>query len=131
MKTTFLLAFILIFTLSCEKDISENQQLRGTWIEAVHQTDTIVFKRNDAMFILNRGTEMRGEFELPKFRSGPYTYEIEGDSIYLYWGLSSSLASIPYHFKMDEKKESFEIGNFISDSVSAKNSILIFFKADD
>jgi hypothetical protein len=131
MKNALLLAFILIFAMSCEKDLTNNQQLRGTWIEAVHKTDTIVFKRNDPMFILYRGTEMRNTYELPKFHSGPYTYVIEEDSIRLHWGLSSSLASIPYHFKMDEKSEAFEIGNFFSDSVNAENAILVFLKADD
>lgn len=129
MRKVFLIGFMLIAVIGCEKDLIETQQLKGTWVESEFKTDTIVFGNMPEMFTLNRGKEMRDSFLLPIYHSGPYTYQIETDSINILWGLSSTLVSSKYYFEFDNKNDRLRIGNFFIDSLS-NNKILVFVRVD-
>lgn len=126
MKNILLIGLLLIITASCEKDNIETPPLQGTWMEVIHKSDTLVFENEYSGFTLNRGTEIRNGLLLPKFLSGPYSYEIEEDSISLRWGLSSYNGGIKYYFHMDS--EQIMIGDFFVDSLNNKNEILTFEK---
>jgi hypothetical protein len=128
MKNALLVGFILIFTMSCEKENFVPQRLQGTWIESVHKTDTIEFSSESELFILNRGKEMMNGYMLPKPLSGLYSYKIEKNSISLMWGLSSSFGSTRYYFEFDEKNERIKIGNFFMDTPDRNHEILVFYK---
>jgi hypothetical protein len=100
MKKLLFIVFVLVTSTSCDKNDIENSTLNGVWIETIHTTDTLVFDNQYTGFILNRGTEIRNDYLLPKYLSGPYMYEIENDSISLRWGASSSSYANKYYFKL-------------------------------
>ena len=77
MKKLLFIVFVLVTSTSCDKNDVENSTLNGVWIETIHKTDTLVFDNQHTGFILNRGTEIRNGYLLPKYLSGPYMYEIE------------------------------------------------------
>ena len=126
MKNIFLIGLLLIITISCEKDSIETPPIIGTWIEAIHQSDTLVFENEYPSFTLNRGTEIRDGHLLPKYSSGPYSYEIVQDSISLRWVLSSYSGGIKYYFDLNEKNKQIKIGNFFVDSLYSNNVTLTF-----
>ena len=124
------IAFVLVISTSCVKNEIENSRLNGVWIETIHKTDTLVFDNHQYTgFILNRGTEMRNEYLLPKSLSGPYMYEIENDSISLLWSASSSSYTNKYYFKVDLKNNQIKIGNFYDNSINT-GVILTFRKVN-
>jgi len=125
MKKLIFIAFILVTLTSCDKNDIENSSLNGVWIETIHKTDTLVFDNQFTGFILNRGTEIRDSYLLPKYLSGPYTYEIENDSISLRWTLSSSFKATKYYFELDLQNEQIKIGNFYVDSIN--NGVILTF----
>ena len=127
MKNLLFIVFILVLSTSCDKNSIENSTLDGVWIEANHKTDTIVFNNQSSGLILNRGTEIRNGFLLPKYHSGIYISEIENDSISLRWGLSGSSYANKYYFKLDKKNNEIKIGNFFVDSINT-GVILTFTK---
>ena len=126
MKNIFLIGLLLILTISCKKDRIETPPISGIWIETIHKSDTLVFENEYPSFTLNRGTEIRDGYLLPKYSSGPYSYEIVQDSISLRWGLSSYSGSFKYYFNLDEKNEHIKIGNFFIDSLYHDNVTLTF-----
>ena len=90
----------------------------GVWVHETTGTDTIDFDESPSMageatFILKRGTEVINGLTLPKSGSGPYWYEIKGDSIQVHWMLSSAFAPDPYAFKLSADGRSFRIGAFV------------------
>jgi hypothetical protein len=117
MKKLLFIVFVLVTLTSCDKNDIENSTLNGVWIETIHKTDTLVFDNQYTGFILNRGTEIRNGYLLPKYLSGPYMYEIENDSISLRWGASSSSYANKYYFKLDSKNKEIKIGNFFDNSI--------------
>ena len=125
MKNSFLPGLLFFLFVGCEKNNTEKIPVAGTWIEAIHKTDTIVFDDQYPSFKLNRGTEIRNGYLLPKYLSGPYFYEIEKDSIYLRWLLSSSSYGKNYYFNLDSKNGQIKIGNFFVDSLN-QNATLTF-----
>jgi len=127
MKKLIFIAFVLFALTSCGKDDIENSTLNGVWIETIHKTDTMVFDNHYTGFVLNRGTEIRNGYLLPKYLSGPYMYEIEDDSISLRWSASSSSYANKYYFKVDLKNKQIKIGNFFVDSINT-GVILTFTK---
>ena len=127
MKKLLFIVFVLVTSTSCDKNDIENSTLNGVWIETIHKTDTLVFDNQHTGFILNRGTEIRNGYLLPKYLSGPYMYEIENDSISLRWGASSSSYAKNYYFKLDLKNKEIKIGNFFVDSINT-GVILTFTK---
>ena len=127
MKKLLFIVFVLVTSTSCDKNDVENSTLNGVWIETIHKTDTLVFDNQHTGFILNRGTEIRNGYLLPKYLSGPYMYEIENDSISLRWGASSSSYANKYYFKLDSKNKEIKIENFFVDSINT-NVILTFTK---
>ena len=129
MKKLIFIAIVLVALISCDKNDIENATLNGVWIETVHKTDTLVFDNQYSGFILNRGTEMRNGYLLPKYLSGPYMYEIENDSISLLWSASSSSYTNKYYFKVDLKNNQIKIGNFYDNSINT-GVILTFRKVN-
>ena len=127
MKKLLFIVFVLVTSISCDKNNIENSTLNGVWIETIHKKDTLVFDNQYTGFILNRGTEIRNGYLLPKSLSGPYLYEIENDSISLRWGASSSSYSNKYYFKLDLENKEIKIGNFFVDSINT-GVILTFTK---
>ena len=127
MKKLLFIVFVLVTSTSCDKNDVENSTLNGVWIETIHKTDTLVFDNQYTGFILNRGTEIRNGYLLPKYLSGPYMYEIENDSISLRWGASSSSYANKYYFKLDSKNKEIKIENFFVDSINT-GVILTFTK---
>lgn len=125
MKNSLLIGLIFFLLVSCEKNNIEKVPIDGIWIEATHKTDTIVFDNQHTLFNLNRGTEIRNGYLLPKYLSGQYSYEIINDSISLRWLLSSSSNGNNYNFNVDSKNGQIKIGNFFVDSLN-KNVILTF-----
>jgi len=127
MKKLLFIVLVLVISTSCDNDNIEKSYIDGVWIETNHKTDTLVFDNQYSGFILNRGTEIRNGFLLPKYLSGPYMYEIENDSISLRWGASSSSYAKNYYFKLDLKNKEIKIGNFFVDSINT-GVILTFTK---
>ena len=127
MKKLLFIVFVLVTSISCDKNNIENSTLNGVWIETIHKTDTLVFDNQYTGFILNRGTEISNGYLLPKSLSGPYLYDIKNDSISLRWGASSSSYANKYYFKLDSKNKEIKIENFFVDSINT-NVILTFTK---
>jgi len=127
MKKLLFIVFVLVTSISCDKNSIENSTLNGVWIETIHKTDTLVFDNQYTGFILNRGTEISNGYLLPKSLSGPYLYDIKNDSISLRWGASSSSYANKYYFKLDSKNKEIKIENFFVDSINT-NVILTFTK---
>ena len=129
-KITFLIVAVLaLLSFSCEEDNMNISSLKGNWIEASSQTDTLVFNDNksEGMFFLNRGRELRGGHMLPKINSGPYDYEIVNDSIVLRWGLSSCMCTESYEFIVLPDEDKLNVGNFYKEDIPL-GTILIFEK---
>lgn len=121
MKTVLQLMsiFTVLLLFSCSKENNDElntKYLNGVWVHTDTKTDTIDFNTrmftSKKTFELRRGKEKRNGYELPKIGSGIYTYEITGDSIYLRDIISSYGGSLPYYFKMDPNRRSFEIASF-------------------
>lgn len=127
MKKLFFIVLVLIVSTSCERENIEKSQIDGVWIETTHKMDTIVFENTHSGMILKRGTEIRNGYLLPKYSSGPYSYEIKNDSISLHWMASSSSYSINHYFDLDSKNNEIKIGNFFIDSIIS-DAVLTFKK---
>lgn len=120
MKTILQLMFISIVLLqfSCNKENDElnSKYLNGVWVHTDTKTDTIDFNTkmftSEKTFELRRGKEIRNGYEVPKIGSGFYRYEIKGDSIYLRNMISSYGGSLPFYFKMDSDRKSFNTASF-------------------
>ncbi len=127
MKKLFLIVLVFIVATSCDKENIEKSQIDGVWIETTHKTDTLVFENTHSGMTLKRGTEIRNGYLLPKYSSGPYSYEIKNDSISLHWMASSSSYSINHYFDLDSKNNEIKIGNFFIDSIKS-DAVLTFKK---
>jgi hypothetical protein len=127
MKKLLFIVFVFMTSISCDKNDFENSTLDGVWVEVNHKTDSLVFNSQEAGLNLNRGTEMRNGYLLPKYHSGSYWYEIKNDSISLRWITSSSSYANKYYFKPDLKNKKIIIGNFFVDSIKS-GTILTFIK---
>ena len=129
-KTAFLIvATIAILSFSCEEDNVNIRSLKGNWVEASSQTDTLVFNDNksEGMFFLNRGRELRGGHMLPKINSGPYAYEIIKDSIVLQYALLGCMCAESYEFIVLPDEDKLKVGNFYKEDIPL-GTILIFEK---
>lgn len=125
MKNSLFIGLLFFLLVSCEKNSVEKAQIEGIWVETTQKMDTLVFDHHHPSFFLNRGSELRNGYLLPKFLSGSYSYELGKDSISLRWGLSSSMSGNNYYFNLDSKNGQISIENFFVDSLS-KNMILTF-----
>ena len=125
MKNSLFIGLLFFLLVSCEKNTIEKAPVDGIWVETTQKMDTLVFDNQHPSFNLNRGSELRNGYLLPKYLSGPYSYEIGKDSISLRWLLSSSSYGNNYYFKMDTESDLIKIGNFFEDSLN-KNVILTF-----
>ncbi len=126
MKKLLFIIIVLVATAGCDNNDMDIKTLNGVWVETVHKTDTLIFDNQLSFLILNRGTEMRNGYVLPKYNSGPYMFETEKDSISLHWAASSSLSSYKYYFKPDFKKKEIRIGNFFDENINA--GVILTFK---
>jgi len=133
MKKLLLIGILIFSIVSCKKDHTHTEtmklDLEGAWIENSHKADTLVFDTLNSMFVLYRGYELQYGYLLPKYLSGPYLYEINGDSIYLHWTGSSLGIGKNYYFFPDSKKRQITIGNFFVDTLS-NHAILTFSKME-
>ena len=125
MKNSSFIGLLFFLLVSCEKNTIEKAPVDGIWVETTQKMDTLVFDNQHLTFNLNRGSELRDGYLLPKYLSGPYSYEIGKDSISLRWLLSSSSYGSNYYFKMDTESDLIKIGNFFEDSLN-KNVTLTF-----
>ncbi|WP_207532431.1 hypothetical protein [Desertivirga arenae] len=125
MKNFLLSGLLFLFLVSCEKNPAEEAPISGTWVETTRKADTLVFNSDGSSFMLNRGSEMRNGLVLPKYLSGPYSYEIAKDSVYLKWMASSRWDGNNYYFNVDSKNQEIRIGNFFVDSLDNRK-VLIF-----
>ena len=118
-------SLILLFsTASCQKNQLPKSPFSGTYIEMDKKTDTIVFGSTydgqKPVFELKRGFRISDGFKLPDYYSGPYNYTIFGDSISLYWFLSSGSAQ-SYYFKSLPEQNKIIIGNFFKNPENSAN----------
>lgn len=125
MKNSLFIGLLFFLLVSCEKNTIEKARIDGIWVETTQKMDTLVFDNQHPSFNLNRGIELRNGYLLPKYLSGPYSYEIEKDSILLRWGLSSSSYGKNYYFSVNYASDLILIGNFYEDSL-IDNEILTF-----
>lgn len=125
MKNSLFIGLLFFLLVSCEKNTIEKAPIDGIWVETTQKMDTLVFDNQHPSFNLNRGSELRNGYLLPKYSSGLYLYEIKKDSISLRWLFSSSAYGHNYSFKIALENEQLKIGNFFVDSLN-KNGILIF-----
>ena len=125
MKKLLLIGLLFFLLVSCKKNNIQKAPIGGIWIETTFKTDTLVFDNQRTRFILNRGTEIRNGYLLPRYLSGPYSYEIVNDSISLQHLLSCSAYGNNYYFNIDSENGKIKIGNFFVDA-SNKDVILTF-----
>lgn len=125
MKNSLFIGLLFFLLVSCEKNTIEKSPLDGIWVETTQKMDTLVFDNQHTSFYLNRGAELRNGYLLPKYLSGPYSYEIGKDSISLRWLLSSSLYGNNYYFRINYESDLIMIGNFYEDSLNV-NEVLTF-----
>lgn len=129
---------ILIFGLlfSCRKENFSfpdpdtlPKGLTGSWVETSSVSDTLVFKSesDSGFFLLSRGFSMTNGHMLPTIGSGPYSYNISGDSISVLNGLSDSMEGGTFYFRFDEPNLTINIGKFTK-YINVKKSILTFRK---
>lgn len=116
MKKTHLI--IILFVLgsalgSCRENEQPTLALEGVWIEQKDRSDTLIFQKIDgsSFFSLTRGSEIRNGNNLPKYGSGLYNYQINGDSISMLSLLSScSNCQETYYFAV--QGSTLKIGDF-------------------
>ncbi len=131
MRAKFILILSLVlFFVGCKKDNEStftHADLVGNWIEIHTKIDTIIFYSDkfSEMFDFRRGFEIRDGHKLPKYGADLYFYKLTRDSIYLNGMLSSSSAYKHYYFKMNDKKDEFQIGNF---GIPEINTTILTFK---
>jgi hypothetical protein len=103
--------------------------LTGSWVETSTGTDTIVFRSDidSGFFLLSRGFGMTNGYYLPVVGSGPYSYKISGNSIYVLDGLSSSMQGGTFYYSFDEPNLTIKIGKF-SKYINSDKSVLTFRK---
>jgi len=125
-----------VFFLSCQKEKFSfpdpdtlPKGLTGSWVETSAVSDTIVFSSNisSGIFLLSRGFSKTNGYYLPTIGSGPYSYNISGDSISVLNGLSDSMEGGTFYYKFDEPNRTINIGKFTK-YISVKKSILTFKK---
>jgi hypothetical protein len=134
--TIFSISFLLLFyAASCQKVQLNKSPLSGTYVEMEKKTDTLVFHEEydgqNPVFELIRGYRIADGYKLPDYFSGPYNYNISGNSISLFWFLSSG-SFMSYYFENIPEENKLIIGNFFKDpenSVAEKDT-LVFVKAE-
>ena len=126
-RSFFLILCFSLLWYGCQKETVTTTPPEGTWVEITQKTDTMVFDLPNKMMILNRGKELRSGYLLPKYSSGPYLFELTGDSISLRWMASSSMTKNRYPFKIEMAKKQLIIGNFFMEGVD-KKATLTFLK---
>jgi hypothetical protein len=130
--TLWCLLIILAGQASCQKNALKTSPLNGTWIESTTKNDTIVFAAEYdgqyPVFELKRGFRITEEgYNLPDYFSGPYSYNLSGDSISLYWFLSSGSFHLFFFEKMAGENK-FLIGNFFKnpENTGTESDTLVF-----
>lgn len=112
----FLIAVIVVIVMACDTNdnanLSTSPAVQGLWVETGTRTDTLRFQSIDGtnLMTLSRGREFRSGHWLPKPRSGPYNYKLEGGKISLYWLLSSKSSFTDYNFR--KEGDLIEVDNF-------------------
>ena len=112
-----LLFFISIISVSCtNNDVTSSLLLKGTWVEIVGETDTLIFDNHISpdVFLLRREKEMWNGQLLPKRGSGMYKFKLKEDEISIYNMISSCVCFNDYYFKTQSNQ--ITIGNFYDPS---------------
>ena len=122
-----------IYRLSLTKSGIKESPLLGTWVETLHNTDTIVFSPvydgTFPIFNLNRSFRISEGYTLPDFYSGPYWYTLGANSISIKWFLSSNSLYNRYYFRVLPEGNRFEIENFFADpTIPSEMDTLTFVK---
>jgi len=81
----------------------------GPWVDVATGKDTLIFNRIDAKWLEVRVERVNGR---PKYQSGIFDYEIQGESIKIRSMLSSSTAMPSYYFNINATEKKLRIGNF-------------------
>jgi hypothetical protein len=128
------LFIILSNCIYCQKLELKTSPLKGTWVELMKRSDTIVFSSEydgqSPVFNLKRGYRITEEgYTLPDYFSGPYNFKLGQNSISVYWFLSSGSYQT-YYFKHISGEDKFEIGNFFKDPERKKSEsdTLVFIR---
>ena len=128
MKNLFfvLCCFLLAATVQCQKKESfKESPITGTWVETTTKTDTLEFlpeyDGTNPILWLKRG---KNDDNLPKIYSGPYSYELSGNSITMNWFLSSNMSFHEYFFEPSPDKEILKIGNFYNNPYDNKDTLI-------
>ena len=103
----------LLVLMACQYDaIPDPAVLEGKWVEITSKTDTIefTFLGDRDVMLLRRGKEMRSGTRVPKYKSGPYEYNLSTGKISLRWVASSRSSFDDYYF--NQSATGIEIGNF-------------------
>ena len=114
MKTNILSLCLLglIFSFgSCQKEQDEvaPKSPDGIWVERQARQDTLQFL-DGPYFDLRRGKELTNGLLLPKDGSGRYDFQIQGDSISLWYTFSGNTHRHQYFFNV--QTETITIDNF-------------------
>ncbi|MDX2413983.1 MAG: hypothetical protein QNK33_02215 [Bacteroidales bacterium] len=127
-KTLFCVSVIILIIGGCEK--SPDFKYFGSWVETIEESDTIVFDIDSysRLFYLDRGTELRNGYLVPRAGSGIYYYELSEDSISVMWGLSSSIYMTNWYIELSNDEESFKIGKFYPEGPETEEDYLVFRK---
>lgn len=132
MKRNLLLFFCLLisFQVWSQDNTVKKSPINGTWIEEIHQEDTLVFypeyDGREPVFYLKRGRKNN----IPKTHSGPYNFKPSKDSISIHWFLSSNIAYQTYFLAFTPDSNRLIMGNFFNDSLP-NNYTLTFIKREE
>ncbi|MEK6480035.1 hypothetical protein WJR50_21005 [Catalinimonas sp. 4WD22] len=118
----FALITIIMLGSSCQEDENDVIMLDGSWVESVDKADTLVFRRGESFFLLNRGKEERNGHLLPKYGAGMYEYSIDDDTISVRNLVSSFLGF--YNTFINIEQDRLIIGDFYQKDTTSQQSLI-------
>lgn len=110
-----LLLFVLVTVISCDRDEREENTLPGEWVEVqpVRNRTTLIFASG------KRLTRIDGEGN-----EEYYTYEIDGDSIFISLVSGQEGSTELFFKKLDPGR--FRIGNLYASTPESEEVIMVF-----
>jgi hypothetical protein len=135
MKALALLFICVLISLNsfCQKSEFKKAPLTGTWIEAIHKTDTIYFKPEydgqHPIFWLGRISRPAEGMTLPGYNTGPYWYKLGEKNISVDWFLSSGSDFKSYYFEITDNSH-LKIGDFFSGQPNSIADTLTFTRIE-
>jgi hypothetical protein len=118
MRSFYTLLLVSLTVLACKKsDTVSPETLTGTWIEVSARQDTLIFNLDHmgaslpASLTVKRGKERNSTGDLlPKIGSGIYTYQLQGERIFVRNLLSSS--SLGADYAIEQQGDILKVENF-------------------